>query len=193
MRQRAAIALIATAVALAGSPATAQYMRKSNGDIQFQNYPLESLKRGEEGTVGIKVRLDRRGRLLSCAVSKSSGFAALDTASCDMLIANARMQPFLNADGRRIEKESDGQVVWKLPEDRKARIEQASLPVGPAPKSAKGRLSRSGERVICRTQATIGSLVARTKTCLTAGEWARQYNYAQEQTQDMRPKFLPGG
>lgn len=187
------LAAVAT-TALLASPAAAQdYVRKTNGDIQFANYPLESLKRGEEGTVGIRVRLDIKGRLRSCEVVKSSGFAALDAASCDLLIANARMKPFLDPNGRKVEKEADGQVVWKLPADRQARIADASLPVGPAPTGSKARLARAGEKVICRTLTDTGSLVRRTKTCLTSGEWKRQHSFAQEELQDMKPKFLPGG
>jgi TonB family protein len=182
------LALVATAVA---TPALADgYMRKSNGDIQFANYPRESLQRGEEGVVGIKVRLDRQARLLSCAVSKSSGYAALDAASCDLLIANARMKPFLNPDGRKVEKEAEGQVVWKLPADRAAALAGSA----PPPQTAsKAILARAGEKVICKSKLETGSLIKREKVCLTKGEWQRQINQSQEEAQDMKPKFMPGG
>lgn len=183
---------IACAVLAAAGPALADgYMRKSNGDIQFANYPRGALERGEEGVVGIRVRLDKQGRLLSCAVSKSSGFAALDEASCDLLIANARMKPFLSGDGSKIEKEADGQVVWQLPADRAAAL-AASGKAAPVPTRSKTMLARAGEKTICKTKPTTGSLVQADKVCLTRAEWQRQYLHAQEETQDMRPKFLPG-
>lgn len=185
------LAILAAAATLA-APAAAQYTRKTNGDIEFQNYPLEALKRGEEGTVGIRLKLDGRSRLVGCSVTKPSGSSALDEASCKLLMANARMQPFLSADGR-MAKEADGQVVWKLPADRTARIAQASLPAGPAPKDAKGRLQRSGDKVICRSSVDTGSLVSRSKTCLTAAEWKRQYDQVQQETSEaIKGKSISG-
>ncbi|WP_374942544.1 energy transducer TonB [Sphingomonas sp.] len=158
-------------------------MRERNDRIQFANYPRDALRRGEEGVVGISVTTDKQGRLRDCVVSVSSGFPTLDRASCDFLIDHARMRPYLAPNGGGIVRHQQGRVVWKLP------------PGGPravAVPAAANNTAALGEKKICRVQTKTGSLVSSQRICLSRNEWRRQYLYAQEETQDMKPHFLPG-
>lgn len=58
---------------------------------QFKRYPAEARRRGQQGTATVVFTLDSAGRVLSSGISKSSGFAALDRETLDLLL---RAQPF---------------------------------------------------------------------------------------------------
>lgn len=170
--------------------ALAEAMRRDNQKIMFSDYPRGALKRGEEGTVGIRVVTDQQGRLRECAVTKSSGFAELDAASCDFLIRHARSKPYLAPNGGGVVRQQDGQVVWTLPPERKAALAREDK--AQVKKANNKELARASEKLICRSQATTGSLIASQRICLTRTQWQQQYANAQDETQDMRPKFMPG-
>lgn len=52
---------------------------------RYKRYPGESRSRREEGTASVRFRIDDRGRVLSVAIARSSGHAALDHAVLDMV------------------------------------------------------------------------------------------------------------
>lgn len=155
----------------------------SENRIIFQNYPVESLKRGEEGTVDVKVRAMRDGRILRCAVIASSGYAALDTATCDLMIANARIKPVTTVEGRRIEGNRLARVVWELP------VEARRDP--PPARSSLRRLASAREDVICRWSTLAGSLFIRKKVCLTQHDWDLAESYARAESVRLQTAFGP--
>lgn len=182
----ALFALLLLAGAATAQETPQEVTRRTNGEIQFANYPRGSLARGEQGTVGIDVTTDRQGRLRSCAVSKSSGFPALDEATCDLLITHLKMKPWLAPNGGGVVTRQQGQIIWALPKDYKGPIAK------PATTLALNTKSADPNRKICRPQATTGSLIASTRICLTRAQWQMQYLHAQEETQNMHSGFLPG-
>jgi protein TonB len=182
----AAFAVLLLSGAAIAQESPQEVTRRTNGEIQFANYPRGSLARGEQGTVGIDVTTDGQGRLRSCAVSKSSGFPALDEATCDLLISHLKMKPWLAPNGGGVVKRQQGQIIWALPIDYKGPIAK------PAASIAFKAKSDDPNRKICRPQTTTGSLIASTRICLTRAQWQQQYLHAQEETRDMHPKFLPG-
>ena len=178
-----AVSVIAAAPGLAQTDTAAHdAMVRTNDKIQFAAYPRESLRRGEEGVVGINVLTDSQGRLRDCAVTKTSGYRALDEASCDLLLEHMRMRPYLAPNGGGVVRRQDGQVVWKLPPGYAA----AGKPGPPGQKIA-------AERKICHVQTKTGSLVASQRVCLTKAQWQQQVGFAQDELQNMKPKFQPGG
>ncbi|HZU90715.1 MAG TPA: energy transducer TonB [Stellaceae bacterium] len=56
-------------------------------------YPETARERGEEGTVLLRFRIDRSGRVLACTVVRSSGYADLDNAAAAMM-RGAALPPF---------------------------------------------------------------------------------------------------
>lgn len=187
-------AVLASAIYVAGSYAafaqTPPSAETTAGPIIERNvlvlrkfYPPSSLRRGEEGQVGFKLIVNKRGRLDACQVTKSSGYAALDKATCDMMLAGATGQIYRNGDDRRVAYQRDGLVDWALPQGV----------AKPAVKPAFNVASASnGEAVICRRQQKTGSLVDQ-KVCLTRDDWKRQEAYAQEETQKMQAPRGPEG
>ena len=58
---------------------------------RFKEYPMVARRRGLEGTGSIRVRLDRKGRVLERSVDRSTGERLLDDAAVDM---TRRADPF---------------------------------------------------------------------------------------------------
>ncbi len=147
-------------------------------------YPKSSLRRGEEGEVRFRINVNRDGRLDGCQVTRSSGYEALDTATCDMLLKGATATPLIAADGWRTAGVRDGIVPWTLPEG-------ARRPATPPPLTSKR--SAAGEALICKRQTKNGSLYITEKICLTAHDWKLQSDYAQSETQAMQAPKGPLG
>ena len=179
------LVLASSAVAQDGVP----QMRRDQNRIMFSSYPPDALKRKEEGTVGVAVRTDRNGTMLDCEVTKSSGFASLDRASCAMLLAYGRTKPFLSADGRRVQHAQDGTVVWRLPDGRGSSAEAVAASSLSPIASGKSAGGTTGERMICKRQSTTGSLVTATRVCMSKSDWDRELTATQQQLREYKPGF----
>ena len=134
----------------------------ANGAFIAEHYPSGALKRGEQGKVTFQLTVEPDGSIGACAVTGSSGFAGLDQETCEIMVRYARTKPVRNADGRAIRTTSPGHIVWKLPAGS-AKV--ASVSSGTVKKT---------DKLICKRVHDTGSLIARTKQCLSRSEWARQ-------------------
>ncbi|MFN3389525.1 MAG: energy transducer TonB [Allosphingosinicella sp.] len=107
------LALLGAGLLAAGPALAAGDPREAEANRAFVEYPKESLQRGEQGAVGYRVKIDRRGNPLSCEITQSSGFERLDLATCAMLMERARFTP--KREGTRAERQTyDGRVVWRI-------------------------------------------------------------------------------
>ncbi|MBA7581872.1 hypothetical protein ES708_23785 [subsurface metagenome] len=73
-------------------------------------YPLGARRRGEEGTVLLEIRVDRRGRVLEVEVIESSGYPLLDR-SAEKALERTRFSP-ARQNGRSI-KATIGKLLFK--------------------------------------------------------------------------------
>jgi len=78
--------------------------------ITSDDYPAESIRQGEEGTVRISWYVSKSGRAFRCVTRESSGHPRLDDAACAAILRNARYRPVAGP-ARRFSR----RVVWKLP------------------------------------------------------------------------------
>ena len=85
----------------------ATYVR--NGD-----YPAQALSRGEEGTTGFRLTIDRSGRATDCVVTSSSGSASIDHVTCRIMIERARFTPAIDLDGAPTEDHVWARMTWSL-------------------------------------------------------------------------------
>jgi TonB family protein len=83
--------------------------------ISSDDYPLAAIEAGEEGTVSVRLIVDKTGKLSGCTIKKSSGSAVLDEATCAVLSRNARFRPVVNSRGQPVQGVFQRAVVWKLP------------------------------------------------------------------------------
>ena len=92
---------------------------QSKGDIRTvfsaDDYPVDAQRNGEEGTVQAQLTIDSQGRVSSCAILHSSGYASLDKATCNILRARARFTPARDVNGDAVpDRVVTPPVVWRL-------------------------------------------------------------------------------
>lgn len=83
--------------------------------ISTDDYPPSALRAGEEGVVGIALAVGADGRIQSCAVTASSGHAALDQATCRLYQRRARFAPARDDAGTPVAGMFKDRVRWRLP------------------------------------------------------------------------------
>ena len=83
--------------------------------IVAEDYPAEAVQERLEGRVDVELTVDADGLPTSCAVRRSSGSAALDTATCDLLMVRARFRPALDRNGEAVEGTWSNTIVWQVP------------------------------------------------------------------------------
>ncbi|HWA47537.1 MAG TPA: TonB family protein [Dongiaceae bacterium] len=100
-QQVAAAAAPLQQAAAPAAPSAADIARRANAEANWQGillahlekhkkYPKSARKRHEQGTSFLRFRMDRNGTVLSFALARSSGYAALDE---EVLAMIARAQP----------------------------------------------------------------------------------------------------
>jgi len=81
------------------------------GWLRWQKLPRD-LWDGLHGTVSMRFIVGVDGRATDCRVTRSSGNAALDTATCDQIERRLRYRPELDRNGRKIAVEVIGTQIW---------------------------------------------------------------------------------
>lgn len=87
------------------------------GWVTTEDYPPQPLREGIKGAVAISVQVGADGRVQSCAVTKSSGNAALDDATCRLYVRRAHFQPALDAAGKPLASVYTDRIRWELPQE----------------------------------------------------------------------------
>jgi len=101
------------------------------------DYPVEAMRSGEEGTAQVRLTITTDGRVSQCEVMSSSGSQVLDRATCDILQRRARFKPALDNQGRPTIDYFTQKVRWELParpfQDQFARAAFALDPASTGP------------------------------------------------------------
>ena len=79
------------------------------------DYPASAVAAREEGMVGFRLDVGANGRVEDCAVTRSSGSTALDSATCRLLRSRARFTPARDSTGMPRADTVAGYISWKLP------------------------------------------------------------------------------
>ena len=157
--------LLASVVAASGmAPDPNQSVQSKNDEFIFSKYPPRALAAGEQGAVRFRAEVDPRGNVLKCKVTEGSGFKRLDQETCDLIVNHASFKPTLDGSGKARSAVHDGYVNWRIP--GAAAATKTALIGGKSP-----------DEVVCKRVTKTGSLVARSRLCLTRREWVR---YAEE-------------
>lgn len=153
------LALVLGAAIPAGAMAQAQQGEAQDWQLLFKGYPPDALARGEQGTVGFKLRLDQDGNPTSCEVTQSSGFASLDSQTCRLILDHAEFKGVRDTAGNKVSAQYVGAVNWKLPNGKAA-------PAATAVASAD-----DPNKLICKRQLKIGTLANYERLCYTKAQW----------------------
>lgn len=80
------------------------------------DYPARDLREGNQGVVRFRLEVSAAGRVESCEVTMSSGFAGLDAATCDNVSRRARFEPATDGNGGKIGGAYSGTIRWVIPD-----------------------------------------------------------------------------
>lgn len=92
-------------------PRISPHLLFSNAD-----YPPSAFRAGEQGIVGFRADVGEDGRVTGCAITRSSGSAALDSATCRVIRTRSRFQPAQDRHGKPSKGSFEGRIAWRLPE-----------------------------------------------------------------------------
>ena len=79
------------------------------------DYPWISLMNSSTGNTTFELAIDKEGVPSTCEILASSGDTALDTATCTLIKARARFEPFKDERGRAVPSTYRNRVRWVLP------------------------------------------------------------------------------
>jgi protein TonB len=110
---------VTIAMATAASIAMVQSPPLSSPGSWFSSadYPADALKAGQEGIVGTSMEIDANGTPKNCTIEKSSGFPALDSATCPILLNRARFSAIRSSIGAATTWRYHQSVVWTIKSD----------------------------------------------------------------------------
>jgi protein TonB len=68
------------------------------------------------GTASFSLSIDARGRVTGCTITRSTGHAPLDAATCDLVSKRARFDAARDGNGKAVAVSYCGTVTWQIPE-----------------------------------------------------------------------------
>lgn len=97
-------------------PVAAAPRGNPGGWITDNDYRTSWITRGYSGVASFSLRVDSSGRVSSCTITRSTGHAALDDATCRLLERRARFDPARDTSGKAVAGSFSSSVNWKIPE-----------------------------------------------------------------------------
>lgn len=88
--------------------------RQISGTISKHDYPRDLFAARVQGRVGVLYVVSPEGRVTDCEIEHSSGSAALDDATCDLIIQRFRFRPSLDGQGRPVESLVEENHSWVI-------------------------------------------------------------------------------
>ncbi|MEA3000036.1 MAG: periplasmic protein TonB [Sphingomonadales bacterium] len=79
------------------------------------DYPASLAGRPRPGPVSVLLTVGPNGRVTRCDILRASGAAALDAATCRLLVSRSRFTPASDADGRPTQGGMSATILWPAP------------------------------------------------------------------------------
>ena len=79
------------------------------------DYPASLVGKPAPGPVSVLLTVGPNGRVVRCAILRSSGAAALDSATCRLMLSRARFAPAHDARGGTTEGGMAATIAWPRP------------------------------------------------------------------------------
>jgi protein TonB len=83
--------------------------------LSSDDYPAAAIRGEEQGVTQVRLTVGPDGRIADCRLSRSSGSAALDRATCRILARRMRFHPALDRKGRLTAGSFEARIDWRLP------------------------------------------------------------------------------
>jgi protein TonB len=85
--------------------------------VSDQDYPASAVRNEEQGTTRFRLQVNSEGRVDQCTVIVSSGSAALDAATCQIMKKRAKFAPARNSYGQATTDIVTAGIKWMLPDE----------------------------------------------------------------------------
>ncbi|AOL94297.1 TonB family protein [Porphyrobacter sp. LM 6] len=80
------------------------------------DYRTRWINEGLSGSARFTLAIDARGGVTNCSVTRSTGHAVLDAATCQLVTRRARFDPARDSTGKPVAGSYNGSINWKIPE-----------------------------------------------------------------------------
>lgn len=84
--------------------------------ITTADYRSSWIRREYTGTAHFTLQIDATGKVSGCSITGSTGYSALDEATCALLQRRARFTPATGAQGEAVQGRYSNSVNWTIPE-----------------------------------------------------------------------------
>lgn len=84
--------------------------------VTTDDYRPRWIMEGMAGRAGFTLSIDAAGKVTGCTITRSTGHAALDGATCDLLTKRARFDAARDTTGKPVAGSYTGFVTWQIPE-----------------------------------------------------------------------------
>ena len=132
-------------VAASTSAATDFPTMDLSGLFTTDDYPPEALRKMQQGTVNVRVKVDSSGTIVNCIIAKSSETASLDSTTCAVIRARAHYAPVPEPSRHDLVRTNQVKIKWVIPRDE-------GLPVADAYTRYSFDLSATGQLSSCAVE-----------------------------------------
>lgn len=99
-----------------GLERTARPANKPGAWVTQDDYSPADIRGERQGTARFTLTIGTDGKVASCVIVQSTGFASLDAATCKFVSRRARFEPALDDGGSPIAGSYTGSIRWVIPE-----------------------------------------------------------------------------
>lgn len=79
------------------------------------DYPLALIEAGAQGHIVVTIRISPSGEPTACEIRQSTGFPALDSHTCGLVMQRARFEPARNEQGDPVPSYVFAPIIWRIP------------------------------------------------------------------------------
>lgn len=80
------------------------------------DYRPRWIREGLTGKASFTLRIDANGKVAGCTITRSTGHAALDTATCDLVTDRARFDAARDGNGKPVAGTFSSTITWNIPD-----------------------------------------------------------------------------
>lgn len=84
--------------------------------VTDSDYKSRWIREGLYGSASFRLEVANNGRVANCRIIRSTGHAALDRATCELIAKRARFSPAKDSDGNLVAGSYSGSINWMLPD-----------------------------------------------------------------------------
>ncbi len=84
--------------------------------VTNNDYRPRWIRENLTGKASFTLSIDAGGKVTGCTITRSTGHAALDTATCELVSDRARFDPARDGNGKAVSGSYSGTITWNIPD-----------------------------------------------------------------------------